>query len=295
MAKEEIEEELNEKSSHKLLNIFLFIIVFSIALIMYSRYIGTKGLKVKEYRIASDNIPVSFSGLKIVQLSDIYIGNTTTIKDLKNIVDEVNVLKPDIVVFTGNLISSSYKLKAEQKTEIINLLNDLYSTTGKYAVKGKEDYNETFDQIISNTNFLTLNNTSDIVYYNDLTPIFIGGLDYKHPNLSEMYSYYELNLEEKDTKANYKIILSSVGDNAELILKNEFGADLILAGNSLNGCVNLPLYGPLFVPKGSKKYYKPYYKKENTDIYISSGIGTDNHPYRLFNKPSFNLYRLKSL
>ena len=39
-------------------------------------------------------------------------------------------------------------------------------------------------------------------------------------------------------------------------------------------------------------YYEEYYKLNNTDLYVSSGIGTSNISFRLFNKPSFNLYRL---
>ena len=42
------------------------------------------------------------------------------------------------------------------------------------------------------------------------------------------------------------------------------------------------------------KYTSEHYNKGITDIYISSGLGTDKYPYRLFNRPSFNLYRLKA-
>ena len=42
-----------------------------------------------------------------------------------------------------------------------------------------------------------------------------------------------------------------------------------------------------------KKYYDPYYKIDNTDLYISGGIGVSNFNFRLFNRPSYNLYRFK--
>ena len=42
------------------------------------------------------------------------------------------------------------------------------------------------------------------------------------------------------------------------------------------------------------KYSEPYYSKGITNIYISSGLGTKVHDYRMFNKPSFNFYRLKA-
>ena len=73
-------------------------------------------------------------------------------------------------------------------------------------------------------------------------------------------------------------------------LQNKY--DLILAGHSLNGQINIPLIKQLLLQKGSKKYYKNHYLINNTDMYISSGIGTTKFKYRLFNKPSVNLYRL---
>ena len=42
----------------------------------------------------------------------------------------------------------------------------------------------------------------------------------------------------------------------------------------------------------SKEYYDPYYKINDTDMYISGGIGNSKVNLRLFNTPSFNLYRL---
>ena len=50
----------------------------------------------------------------------------------------------------------------------------------------------------------------------------------------------------------------------------------------------------LLTPKGAKKYYRPYYKVNNTDIYISNGIGLNNLNFRLFNHPSINFYRINN-
>ena len=68
--------------------------------------------------------------------------------------------------------------------------------------------------------------------------------------------------------------------------------DLILAGHSHNGQVRLPFIGAIIKPNGAHKYYDSHYKIHNTDLYISSGLGTSIIDVRLFNKPSFNFYRL---
>ena len=87
---------------------------------------------------------------------------------------------------------------------------------------------------------------------------------------------------------------SVVKEISDQIVENST-PNLILSGNSLGGLINIPFYGPLILPNGSKKYNESYYKINNTEIFISNGIGTDDKPYRFLNKPSFNLYRLKSL
>ena len=48
----------------------------------------------------------------------------------------------------------------------------------------------------------------------------------------------------------------------------------------------------LIKPDGAKKYYDEYYKVGNTDLYISSGLGTSELDFRFFNRPSFNFYQL---
>ena len=69
--------------------------------------------------------------------------------------------------------------------------------------------------------------------------------------------------------------------------------DLILAGHSHNGQIGLPLIKDLILPHGAKKYHNAYYKLNNTYLYISSGVGCSTLNFRLFNKPSINLYRIQ--
>ena len=70
--------------------------------------------------------------------------------------------------------------------------------------------------------------------------------------------------------------------------------NLILAGHSLNVSKKLPFIEWIIRYKWSKKYFDEYYKLNNTKLYISGGIGTNKFKFRLNNKPSFNLYRLRN-
>ena len=87
----------------------------------------------------------------------------------------------------------------------------------------------------------------------------------------------------------YKILITHEPDTYEKI--KDKNIDLFLAGHSLNGQVRLPFIGSIYTPTGAKKYYDSKYKIDNTEIYISNGLGTSKIPYRLNNRPSINLYR----
>lgn len=289
------------KEEEKKNNIFA-IIIFLILLILlgiflYARYIGTKGLIVKEYKIESENLPASFNGFKIIHFSDFLFGKTTDIEDLENLVNKINILKPDLIFFTGDLISLDKNITSEEENKIIELLSKLEATVGKYSIKGDIDYDtKSFDNIMTSSNFIILENNFELIYSNGLTPIFLGGVSSpikKDVDLESTFSYF--SSEEELYKATYKIILTHEGNIIKDILKYDQSIDLILGGNSLNGSVVIPYYGQLFLPKGSTHYYAPYYEEGQTKIFISSGIGTYKHKLRLFNKPSFNFYRFKSL
>ena len=70
--------------------VFLLIVIIS-SIILYSRYLGTKGLITKEYKIVDSKLPKNFYGLKIVQISDIHYKVTTDKEDLENKIGRAHV------------------------------------------------------------------------------------------------------------------------------------------------------------------------------------------------------------
>src|SRR5579863_300763 len=62
--------------------------------------------RVRRVRLAFDNLPASFKGLKIVQLSDIHSGSLANPEAVRRGVDLVMAEKPDIILFTGDLVNN---------------------------------------------------------------------------------------------------------------------------------------------------------------------------------------------
>ena len=256
---------------------FLIITIIAISIIIYARYIGTKNIKVNEIKLV-ENVSDDFKGFKIVHISDIQYGKTTHENELNELKDKINLTKPDIVVLTGDLVNKETNLTEDDKKILINFLSEINAKINKYVVTGDNDNFDDFDVIIKNGGFINLDNSYDKIYNGSLNYIMIYGMD----------NNSNVNLEVNEENI-YKILIVHKPDMIDSVVDN---FNLILAGHSLNGLINLPIFGPLFLEDGAKKYNKNFYLINNTKLYISNGIGTNNYSYRLFNKPSFNFYRI---
>ena len=272
--------------------IVLFIIIISLLFFVYSRYIGTKGIEVKEYSIIDSKLPSNFYGLKIIQMSDIHYKVTTTKKDLEKIVKEINLLKPDIVILSGDLFDSNVDYKEDDFNDLTEILNSINYNIGKYAIKGEDDLNiENWESIIDNSNFINLDDSYKFIFSNGIEPILLIGIssNYNNNHIEETLNnlYSSIN-----TTYNFSILVLHEPDFIDYIDYSKF--NLILAGHSHNGQIVFPLIGGLIKENFSENYFDEYYELDNTKVYISSGIGTSKYKFRFLNKPSINLYRLRN-
>ncbi len=288
------EEKREKRKKGVLLCLKIIIIIISIFSIFYllNTYIFTKGVIVKEQRVISKKIPNNFSGLKIVQFSDLHYGSTIFIDDVKNLVKLINSRNPDIVVFTGDLIDSKYKISAKEREKLITELAKIKANIGKYSVYGDED-NDEYTTIIKQANFTLLNNSYDLVYDDANLPIIVIGVSSllnNSYNIDAAFSYFN----EATSNSNlYKIVIFHEPDLTDYILeKNK--ADLLLAGHSHNGNINLPLIDIGIKYDGAKKYSKEMYQLDGAKLYISSGVGTNGSGIRFLCQPSINFFRLSS-
>ncbi len=275
----------------KLIKFFILIIVVFLSILLYGRFIGTKNIITKEYKIINSNLTNDYYGLKIVHISDIHYGRITHKKELKELVDKVNKTKPDIVVFTGDLVDKDTELSNEQADEISSILSKINVTVDKFAITGDHDIKlKNWNLIIENAGFKNLNDTYETIYLESDRFIVISGLSSNLNNQTDIKDRIKTTEEflKGKEKPIYSILLMHEPDYVKDIDLSNY--NLVLAGHSHNKQVNIPINPSL--PKGAKKYYKAHYKIKQTDLYISGGIGTSSYNFRLRNKPSFNLYRM---
>ena len=275
----------------KIIKFLLTILIIIIGIIAYARFVGTMGFETKEYTILHNSLPTGFDGLKIVHFSDIHYNRAITLEKVEKIVEEINLINPDIVVFTGDLTDKDAILNNDDFKFLTEKLSKINAKYGKYSVLGNHDYNDMDKviQVFNDSGFKYLENSYDIIYNENSEMIFVGGIGNVSHNLDdvdEAMKYFNSN-----NDIDYKIILVHEPDISNNIVDN-YNVNLILAGHSHNGQIRLPGIGALYTPNNSKKYYDEYYDINGTDLYISSGIGVSIINYRLFNKPSINFYRV---
>ena len=282
-----VTRDINKEHVFKILKKALIIVSIIIGSILYARFISTYGITTREYSKIYENLDKSYHGLKIIHFSDVLYGNTTFKKEIKDLTKEINKLKPDIVIFTGDLVDKNYKLNTNEKDNIIKYFSSITPTIGKYMVNGNLDNEET-DEIMKKSGFTPLNNQAELIYKNTTVPIYINGIDSTIKNKDDVSKAFE-----KNNKNIFTITIMHETNSIDTIL-DDYNVDIIMAGHSRNGQIRLPFIGSLIRSKNAWKYYDMYYHVKDTDIYISGGIGTSTVPFRLFNRPSINFYRLRA-
>ena len=98
---------------------------------------GWRKITVENLDISFPNLPESFIGYKIVQLSDLHVGTYDLAPNTVNkIVTQVNSLNPDLIVFTGDIVN----LSPEELDPYIDVLSKLKSKDGVITILGNHDY-----------------------------------------------------------------------------------------------------------------------------------------------------------
>lgn len=226
--------------------------------------------------------------IRVVQLSDIQVNAYYTEHNLAKLVDKVNDLSPDIIVFTGDLFDNFSKYNAvEAVTQALSSLDAAY---GKYAVWGNRDYgggaSRVYADIMSDSGFTLLKNEGITITTSKGQELFIGGLDdalLGFPDISATLRHIE-------NDPDYRIILLHEPDIADRFETDS--ANLLLAGHSHGGQVKLP-----FIESPStalaEKYTSGFYDlSTNMKLYVNTGIGTSHIPVRFMVPPEIAVFNI---
>ncbi len=93
---------------------------------------------LKKIPLAFANLPPAFKGLKIVHISDIHSGSLTDKEAVRKGVQKIMNEKPDLILFTGDLVNNV----TDEMDEYVDVFNKLHAPMGVYSTLGNHDYGD---------------------------------------------------------------------------------------------------------------------------------------------------------
>jgi len=278
----------SERGSDQLFRKTVKIFLLCICLVSYGLFIEPNVLLTKHYTFPHKlNHDLT---IKIVQISDTHLSHKKDIDQLRKIVTKVNKMKPDFIVFTGDLISDIRKFSYQ--TEVLSLLKEMKATRGKLAVYGNHDhggyFTEQYEALLKSSEFILLKNEEKSFYVQNEKISFIGLDDYM---LGDKKYTKILNSIQKDS---FTIVLAHEPDIATIT--RNFPINLQLSGHSHGGQLYIPFFQSFLMPPYAKKYNRGvYHLSEQFERYlvVSNGLGTTKLPFRFLTPPEIVSIEIK--
>lgn len=272
----------------------IIIILIMVALLCYYLYFQNTELQVSGYDIVDSRIPKEFNEYKIVQVSDFH--NTKSNKLTGDLVKEIKIQNPNVIVITGDLVDSR-KTNIDVAISFIKRIKDIapiYFVTGNH--ESRISKYGVLKEKLEKESVIVLDNKAEVLEIDDAKINLIGIND---PNMS--YHPYALDSEKiknelTDTnydKNNYSILLSHRPELFDTYVDNEL--ELVLTGHAHGGQVRIPFIGGLVSPNQGyfPKYTGGKIKEDNTNMIVSRGIGNSIIPFRINNRPELVVVQLK--
>ena len=245
-------------------------------------------IDVVEIDIELDNLGWDFHNYRILNLTDIHLGQWVTPEYLDELIDYVNTLNYDVATLTGDYIS--YIIDGYEDC-LKDSFKKLKSNDGKFGVLGNHDHwmgADTIREIFRDSDITDLSNDVCVLSKGE-SKLNLAGVD----SCTVCADNLDSVLAKLDDD-NPTVLLVHEPDFAEESSKTG-KIDLEISGHSHGGqfvipkLETTPLRGP-----NSTKYPIGYYKIGRMNQYTSKGLGTNSFRIRINCKPEITIITLKN-
>jgi predicted MPP superfamily phosphohydrolase len=231
-------------------------------------------------------LPNAFQDFRFVQISDLHLEEYTEAWFLEEIVRQVNALKPELVVVTGDYISHGplpYSHAWRAAGACAEILSGLKAPQ-RYGILGNHDVIVGSARVVapleSHGLHILVNRHVSIERGSDR--IWLCGLDDAREGRPDLDLAVPLLTSEDPV-----ILLCHEPDYADNVRQHPRypAIDLMLSGHTHGGQVRFPLIGPLFTPSMGRRYVQGPFHFDHMQLYVNRGIGTVDLPFRLNCQP----------
>lgn len=278
------------------------VIIFSL-LFTYGALFGRTHYIIINETLAFKELPAAFDGYRIVQISDIHLGNITSPKKIDKAVMMINELKPDMIVFTGDMVN----LTAKEAMPFIPEFQKLYPHALKYSILGNHDFGDyalCYDQeqrqksidaligIEEQMGFSVLLNTH-VVIKRGKDSIILAGV--KNWSKKPWHQYGNIKAALKNLPdSGFVILLSHDPEYWDEEVAGRTNVPLTLSGHTHGGQMGYEFGKYRWSPYALKeKLWAGLYVRHNQYLYINQGLGVIGILERIGIWPEVTIITLK--
>jgi predicted MPP superfamily phosphohydrolase len=259
----------------------------------YGLLYGRLNLETVTQKIPLPRLPQAFEGFRIAQLSDIHIGPFMPFEQIQKYVQMTNALKPDLIVLTGDFVTSD----ASTQEAVVEALSGLTAPFGVFGSLGNHDSWARVERSITRL----FRQRGIRILRSEAVPIAIQGewfnligTDFQSPKQfgpSAPVANLLADVAPLMAPDRVNILLSHNPDTFDRAA--EMGIDLSMAGHTHGGQAALEFISPEIAPSRLvTPYVAGWFRKPGGQLYVNRGIGTIGVPIRLGAPPEITIYQL---
>ncbi|MCF8262556.1 MAG: metallophosphoesterase [Melioribacteraceae bacterium] len=270
-------EKSKEITAYVVVGITFFTVLFG--------HINTWFPVIRNYEFSINKSAGNLKELKIVTVSDIHLGTTIGPKYLAKVVDKINALEPDIILIPGDIIDED--IRPVLRNNSGEYLKKLKSNYGTFAVTGNHEYIGGVDaakKYLNEHGVLLLNDEAQLI---DSSFYLVGREDKDISRFTENERKELHEITDGLDKSFPLILLDHQPFALEKAVQN--GIDLQLSGHTHHG----QLWPFNYITEMVYEISWGYKKKEDSHIYVSSGVGGWGPPIRTNSRPEIIEINLK--
>lgn len=241
--------------------------------------------RLSEVQIPINNLPKDLQGLRIVQITDIHLSPFLSEREFATAIDMANETRANLALVTGDLITR----RGDPLDACLRQLARLRADAGVLGCLGNHETYAGVESYVTEQGRRIgidfLRHRARQLRFGSAT-INFAGVDYQR-----MHSRYLKGAEQWIVPGSINVLLSHNPDVFPVAAAQ--GYDLTIAGHTHGGQVDVEI---LHQHVDVARYFTPFvqglYRRGNSFVYVSNGLGTIGIPVRLGAPPEVSVLRL---
>ena len=257
-------------AQHGRLAVLLFVILnLGFSVVQVDAYVVEPLLvETTELALEFDQLDPAKPPVRLVHLTDTHIERTSFRE--ADIVREVNALRPDLIVLTGDYLNLSYLPDPAAAEHFRRFIAQLEAPYGIYAVRGTvEPVPGMMAELVRDTGIVWLEQQSVTIEVRGQS-LTLAGVACSHDQELDADRLAQALEGVPDTALTVLLYHSP-----DLILEaSTHQVDLVLSGHTHGGQIRLPVLGPVVTSsRYGRKYASGLFQEGDTTMYVSRGLG----------------------